>query len=476
MLRNFSFEKPLRALFALFALAGVPTCGAASADTSFGSETHFLVRCSAECGGGLECIDGVCTRSCVDDAECTALSGAAACLPTESGSGTSSCGVACNADGDCRAENDGWTCAVTSCVAPSLGLPAPPTGSAARCPTFAGGVQEPSEAQTTFELVPGSANVEWAYADESGVYWIDFDGGIFGVKSGATSVTTFRPAPSTPGTRLGLTGDADRLYWTEAGAYPPGPIEPSPPPPPGRLMTVSKDGGPSVVDNVVESPSLVLTPLGVDASGRVFVTSSDGYLHEVTASGTLERVGNVPRLDGGLQMVDGRAYWLAYEEAGDTTVPALYAATPGGSAPVRLRQIEDDLGIVPFVAGRGVVLWAPGETRFDPLLLVQRFMMLNENTGCVQELPSVELSIGQTLLDGRHVYWQSFNALGSSSPGQPDDLVPILRVDLRTGRFDHVVTPGLEITVASGLAAQDADTLYVRQSPGNSLFAVRKPD
>ena len=103
-------------------------------------------------------------------------------------------------------------------------------------------------------------------------------------------------------------------------------------------------------------------------------------------------------------------------------------------------------------------------------------MMLNENTGCVQELPSVELSIGQTLLDGRHVYWQSFNGLGSSSPGQPDDLAPILRVDLRTGRFEHVATPGLEITVASGLAAQNDDILYVRQSPGNSLFAVRKPD
>lgn len=467
------FRHSLRALSALFALAAA-ACGAASADTSFGSETHFLVRCSAECGGGLECIDGVCTRSCVDDAECTPLSGAASCLPAASGAGPSSCGVSCNADGECRAENDGWTCATTTCVAPSLGLSAPPTGSAARCPTFAGGVQEPSEAQATFERVPGAVNVEWAYADESGVYWIDFDGGIFGVKSGATSATTFRPAPSTPGSRLGLIGDANRLYWTEAGAYELPALEPGPPPPPGRLMTVSKDGGADEL--VVESPSLVLTPLGVDPSGRVFVTSGDGYLNEVTASGVLERVPNIPQVEGGgLQMVDGRAYWIAYEEAGDETVPALYAGTPGSGAPLRLRQIEDNLGIVPFVAGRGVVLWAPGETRFDPLLLVQRFMMLNENTGCVQALPSVELSIGQTLIDGHHVYWQSFNALGNSSPSQPDDLAPVLRVDLRTGRFEHVATPGLEITVASGLAAQNADTLYVR-SPDASLFGVRKPD
>jgi hypothetical protein len=458
-------------LFALVAAA----CGAASADNSFGSETHFLVRCSAECGGGLECIDGVCTRSCVGDAECTSLSGSAACLPAESSSGPSSCRVACGADGDCQAENEGWTCAATRCVAPTLGLSAPPAGSGARCPSFAGGVQEPSEAPASVERVPGSANVEWAYADESGVYWIDFDGGIFGVKSRATSATTLRPAPSTPGARLGLIGDANRLYWAEASAGELGPVEPSPPPPPGRLMTLSKDGGDAEL--IVESPSLVLTPLGIDSSGRVFVTSSDGYLHEVSGSGALERVANVPQLEGGgMQMVDGRAYWLVYEDAGDRSVPALYAATPGGGAPVRLRQIEDDLGIVPFVAGRGVVLWAPGETRFDPLLLVQRFSMLNENTGCVQELPGVELSIGQTLIDGRHVYWQSFNGLGGLSPGQPNPLAPILRVDLRTGRFEHVVTPGLEITVVSGLAAQNDDTLYVRQNPEGSLFAVRKPD
>src|SRR5688500_18284861 len=113
------FEKPRRSLSALFVLLAA-ACGAASADTSFGSETHFLVRCSAQCAGGLECIEGVCTRSCVDDTECTPLSGAATCLPAES-SGPARCGVGCSADGDCRAENEGWSCEATSCVAPTLG-------------------------------------------------------------------------------------------------------------------------------------------------------------------------------------------------------------------------------------------------------------------------------------------------------------------------------------------------------------------
>src|SRR3954466_9628447 len=91
-----------------------------------------------------------------------------------------------------------------------------------------------------------------------------------------------------------------------------------------------------------------------------------------------------------------------------------------------------------FLAGRGVVFWAPEEYRSEERLLVQHYMMLNENTGCLQPLPSGEQSIGQSLADSRHVYWQIFNAVASSSPGQPDDLAPILRVDLRTGHFERM--------------------------------------
>jgi hypothetical protein len=468
------FTRPLLGFCALLALGAALACGA-SVDPLSGSETHFLARCSAECGGGLECIDGVCTRPCVDDAECTSLSSVARCAPSETASGADSCRVDCSGNDDCRAQNDDWTCATASCVgSPAFLSGSGPIGTR-RCPTFAGGVQEPSEIQTTFERVPGSANVEWAYADESGVYWIDFDGGIFGVRKGAASPTTLRPAPSTPGTRLGLIGDANRLYWTEASAVPPGPPELGPPPPPGRLMTISKDGG--AAELILESASLVLTPAGVDASGRVFVNSADGYLNEVSASGLLEPVANIPRIEGGgLQMVDGQAYWLEYEEGDGMTRLALFAATPGAAAPLRLTFLEGDTGVFPFVVGRGVVLWTTGETRFNPLLLVQHYMMLNENTGCVQALPSVELSIGQSLVDDRHVYWQSFNSLGSATPGQTFDLAPVLRVDLRTGRFEHVAIPGLDVSVISDLVAQDDTTIYVRQSPEESLFAVRKPD
>jgi hypothetical protein len=465
-----SCEKPLRTLCAAFALLGAVACGAASVDSPSGSETHFLARCSAQCGGGLECIEGVCTVACVQDAECTALNAAAVCEPTTGGG--SSCRVSCGSDGECTSQNDGWSCSSAACIgSPALLSSTGPVGGAA-CPTFAGGVQQPIEVQTTFERVPFAANVEWAYADEGGVYWFDRDGAMFVVAKGATSAFVLRPAPDLPGTRLGLIGSADRLYWTEAAAVEPGPPELGPPPPPGRVMSVSKDGGP--VTTLIETPSQVLIPLGVDPSGRVFVTSTDGSVHQVTASGALERVANIPAVaGGGLQMVDGLVYWAEYDDAAEQM--PLFVARPGGDAPVRVTPLPSSGSLVPFIAGHGVVLWSTTETRYNPLLLVQHYVMLNQNTGCVQELPSDELSIGGSLLDAHHVYWKSFNALGSSSPGQPATTTPLLRVDLRTGRFERVLTPGFDVTLTTDLLAQDDDTLYIRSSDDRGLLAVRKP-
>lgn len=131
-------------------------------------------------------------------------------------------------------------------------------------------------------------------------------------------------------------------------------------------------------------------------------------------------------------------------------------AAPGGGEPARVTVLPNttSAGVSSFVAGRGVVLWTAGETRLDPLTLVEHFVMLNQNTGCVQELPNTELSIGQALLDAHHVYWKSFNALGSVTEGQPIPPADLLRVDPRTGRF----------------------ALYIRRNPEPGLFAVRKPD
>lgn len=464
------FHRPLRALCAVLVLGAAAACGAA-VDPIQGSETHFLARCSAECGGGLECIAGVCTRPCQTDTECTSLSGAAICDNTVS---AASCRVPCGVDDECRGENDDWTCSSASCVGSPALLSSSSPSAGASCPTFAGGVQQPDAITTSFEPVPRASNVEWVHADEGGVYWIDFDGGIHSWKRGDATSTTLRAAPSEPGTRLGLIGDANRLYWTEAGPAGPGPGEPGPPPPPARLLSMSKDG--ELLAIRAETLSLVPIPLGVDSAGRVLVTTStDGSLNEVTESGALVRVANVPAVPGGgVRLVDDLVYWSAYDDSTEQT--PLLVARVNADAPVRVTTLSAPTALTPFLPGRGVVLWSTEETRFNPLLMVQHYVMLNQNTGCVQDLPSVELSIGQSVIDERHVYWHSFNALGSTSSLGPEPSVDLLRVDLRSGRFGQVTTPELAAVSGGDLLAQSADTLYIRVNPGANLFAVRKPD
>lgn len=46
-----------------------------------GSETHFLQNCQSGCAAGMQCICGVCTKSCTHQSECAAWSDLARCAP-----------------------------------------------------------------------------------------------------------------------------------------------------------------------------------------------------------------------------------------------------------------------------------------------------------------------------------------------------------------------------------------------------------
>lgn len=50
-----------------------------SAGETRGGESHFLERCGDGCAAGLECLDGVCTRSCKTDSACRDLDEDAVC-------------------------------------------------------------------------------------------------------------------------------------------------------------------------------------------------------------------------------------------------------------------------------------------------------------------------------------------------------------------------------------------------------------
>src|SRR5688500_4079547 len=61
------------------------------------SESHFLQVCHQTCGGGLECICGVCTRACDETSECRSLSEVAVCMDTcEGASASQACDVPCS--------------------------------------------------------------------------------------------------------------------------------------------------------------------------------------------------------------------------------------------------------------------------------------------------------------------------------------------------------------------------------------------
>lgn len=95
-----------------------------------GSESHFLERCEAgDCGSGLECLCGVCTRTCVTDDACGDLEGGALCLEvggsggveldcSDSSSVAAVCAVGCEADAECKVVGSKHTCQAGVCTAP----------------------------------------------------------------------------------------------------------------------------------------------------------------------------------------------------------------------------------------------------------------------------------------------------------------------------------------------------------------------
>jgi len=93
-------------------------------EPSAGSESHFLQTCAATCGSGFECLCGVCTKQCANEATCTPLFPSAECVavadrPAASGCpGTAEpafCDVRCASDGDCDGLGAGFGCQAGFC-------------------------------------------------------------------------------------------------------------------------------------------------------------------------------------------------------------------------------------------------------------------------------------------------------------------------------------------------------------------------
>jgi hypothetical protein len=87
-------------------------CGGALGSRTAGGESHFLRQCAAECGPGLECVSGVCTRGClVGEDKCSDLAAAAICTDASIEPGALAvCDVSCESDAGCAALGEAFTC------------------------------------------------------------------------------------------------------------------------------------------------------------------------------------------------------------------------------------------------------------------------------------------------------------------------------------------------------------------------------
>lgn len=127
-----------RFLLAALCLTVHPGCESESPGPRTSTETHFLTYCGGDCGQGLTCLCGVCTRACTGTSECSTLSSNAQCVPVPetldsdpagSCQRGATCEMACVTQADCQVLGDNYRCETGVCrkgdvVCPTEALPA----------------------------------------------------------------------------------------------------------------------------------------------------------------------------------------------------------------------------------------------------------------------------------------------------------------------------------------------------------------
>jgi hypothetical protein len=134
-------------------------------------ESHFLQACTAHCADGLQCLCGVCTRTCDDANSCGAAASNATCLALDGIGDTRSCEVGersggkvcderCLDDADCRS---GFRCQAGLCRQP----PTSPTTAQDAGSTSTPNT-EPSAVAAADQVLAAGAPLVMLLADTSG--------------------------------------------------------------------------------------------------------------------------------------------------------------------------------------------------------------------------------------------------------------------------------------------------------------------
>lgn len=139
-------------------LLGVLTayaCGGKSTQAG-GSNTNWFATCdsSAECGGGLTCWCGLCTKTCTDD--CSASAGATCSAPPASCANPPTemaCAVQCAKDADCKDISSDATCVRSICRRKASVTSHPDSGAPLTCNEIT------TQAQNALQPLRDSADV-----------------------------------------------------------------------------------------------------------------------------------------------------------------------------------------------------------------------------------------------------------------------------------------------------------------------------
>jgi hypothetical protein len=149
------FLPAARAALVLAWLLAPLLCGCARTTEASSGETHFLQRCSDDCGPGLQCVTQICTRTCENDTGCKGLGAATSCeaLPASASDASAAvlaCDLVCTGDDDCAALASGFSCEAGRCRQGES--TAPPAHDAGRTTDAASDVSAACEQGMTFPI------------------------------------------------------------------------------------------------------------------------------------------------------------------------------------------------------------------------------------------------------------------------------------------------------------------------------------
>jgi len=352
------------------------------------------------------------------------------------------------------------------------------------CPAISPGTVQPAVVETSAELLTSTPGIVQLVVSGGGLYWHN-GFSIWALLPGQAPASVLYALPleaaaagsfdSEFRTITGLFADADHLYWGESTAYAGGFVGGYSPP--GRLLSMPQAGG--AVQVLLELSDRAVTPVAVDdTSVIVQLSGAAGYHRFIKLDETLAPL-VTPAVYETSRVVGDEIYWT---EPG-VEHPQLFRANIGATQPERIARIESS----EYDVGPGYVLWRHERVLREPeLLLDQNFMVWRADSGCVQALPGAGESISYaTARDDRSVYWHSFNALGSvslyipaegASPSEgmasPLPEMPLLRLDLNTGRIERLESDGFPFVPGAQILGMDAERLFVSTQAG--LVAVRR--